>query len=122
MLVAGISPLILLLVVGFQFFSSTTKSKLFYSPDGKTALQVEDETSGALGGSTYIPLYSHHGLFSHLIYVGEFGSVRLDDVRWVNDREVLISYPLSPQYRAPYKCGGTFGDIRVQCAPRMPDP
>jgi hypothetical protein len=116
-LVAGVSLVVLLLLIGAGFMSKSTYSELLYSPDRRFALRVESESSGALGGDTDIVLTSHHGLASHLIYVGEFGSVRLDDVRWVNDRDVLISYPLSPQDRPPYKCGGTFGDIQVLCIP-----
>ena len=118
-LVAGISALILLLFLGGRVISKSANSELLYSPDRRLALRVESESTGALGGGTDILLYSHHGLTSRFIYVGEYESVQLDDVHWVNDREVLISYPKSPQDRPPYKCGGTFGNIQVQCAPRM---
>jgi hypothetical protein len=118
-LVAGVSLLLLLMFLGVELMSKSTNSELLYSPDRKFALRVESETSGALGGDTDILLYSHHGMASHRIYVGEFWSVRLEDIRWVNNRELLISYPMSPSDRPPYECGGTFGDIKVQCAPNM---
>ena len=72
--------------------SATTESDYVYAPGGRNAFRVTDSSQGALGGSTYITLYSWHGLIRNLIYVGDYASTRAAIVSWNGSEAVTVRY------------------------------
>ncbi len=85
-----------------------------YSPDRKRALRVDYADSGALGGVTFVMLYSNHGLQSDVIFSQEGRTVRPENLRWISDSEILVPYSIySPRY-SPQVCAGP-ARVKVRC-------
>jgi len=94
--------------------AATTHSNALYSPDRSQTIRSDDYDAGALGGWTSIYVYANHGLTSHRIYSGSWKSAEIKDISWLNNSEILISYPQWSSEDKPYLCGGT-AHLRVTC-------
>ncbi|SNT06962.1 hypothetical protein SAMN05421770_10429 [Granulicella rosea] len=115
-LLIGLSGFLLFLFGFFLlFFSETTASAPVFSPDGKRAFRVLDHDGGALGGDTDVTVYSHHGLYSHVIFSGRWKQAESSNVHWQGNSAVSVGYDTG--YGAnSFWCGGGQG-VEVTCAP-----
>jgi hypothetical protein len=95
-------------------FDVTTHSTPIYSPDHLSALRITDVDSGALGGYTWVGLYSHHGLIGRSIFSGDWKAAEPQTVRWLNDSEIVIGYHASYIHRPTCK---SVNGISVKCEP-----
>ena len=75
-----------------------------YSPNGKIAARTETSSEGALGGDTFVTLYTAHGFSTKTIFSGDLQSVRDSDIQWLDDSHLVIHY-------VPYR----ERDIRNSC-------
>jgi hypothetical protein len=112
----GVSSLFLLLSVACG--GVTEHSEPIYSPDRKHAIRITINDAGALGGSTVVDLYSFHGLIANRIATGDWTSPKSEDVKWLGNAEVLISYKNG--LRPPDKCKSA-QSVVVRCDPPPPN-
>jgi hypothetical protein len=104
------------LIAGVLFFGlgelTESHSAAIYSPDRKHAIRVENSDEGAVGGSTFVVLYSVHGLRTDMIFLGEGGAIQAKDIYWISNEAVLVSYhhPSQP----PRVCASARG-VTVRC-------
>jgi len=92
----------------------TNHSTAIYSPDHLRALRINDTDSGALGGYTWVTLYSHHGLIGRTIFAGDWKAVEPQTVQWLNDSQIVIHYDAS--YLDHPTCKSVSG-VSVRCEP-----
>jgi hypothetical protein len=78
------------LLVSWASFSEN--SVPIYSPDHGYAIGVHGIDEGAVGGATEVTLYSLHGLRGDPIFLGEWGAVKAEDIHWITNDSVLVSY------------------------------
>jgi hypothetical protein len=78
----------------------TSVSAPIYSPDHKHALRIED-FGDRTGSNTHVYLYSHFGFNVNAVFSGSWKSVRPEDISWINDSEISITYRDS---KLPYSC------------------
>jgi hypothetical protein len=70
-----------------------TYSEPIYSPSRKMAARiVEYDASGLGGADDTVKVFTAHGFSSDVVFFGEFKSVRDQNIRWMNDSELEISY------------------------------
>jgi hypothetical protein len=107
--------LVIIGLVGGLFFGlgslSGSNSASIDSPDRKHAIRIENSDEGALGGDTFVILYSAHGLVSDAIFSGEWKVVEAKDVRWFGNTTVRITYRANP-YRMTCQSAR---EIEVKC-------
>jgi hypothetical protein len=88
-------------------------SAAVYSPNRKTAARIDDyNTSGFGGADTSVELFTFHGLKQDIVYVGDFETVGVNELRWKNDSELEIYYD-GPSC----DCKGT-QRVLVRCIPK----
>lgn len=104
----------LLLFIGWgMLWTVTSCSKPIFSPDHKRAARVTDEDAGALGGDTAVKIFTNYGFYNGTILTGDWKIVEAKDIHWLNNSELLITYPVTTGDNQPH-CKD-FGDIRVIC-------
>lgn len=88
-----------------------------YSPSGTMAVRVENSDGGATDGESFVVLYWAHGLRQQTIFWGPFGTVKVGDIRWINDSSVSIHY--STEFSGDsYHCYAAPA-VSVDCSPRL---
>jgi hypothetical protein len=95
-------------------FNVTTHSIPIYSPDHSRALRITDVDSGALGGYTFITLYSYHGLVGRTIFAGDWRATEPRAVQWITNSQVAVRYDAS--YIHPPRCNWASG-VSISCEP-----
>jgi multisubunit Na+/H+ antiporter MnhB subunit len=63
-----------------SLWNATTHSIPIYSPDKLRAVRITNVDSGALGGYTFVTLYSHRGLMSKNIFSGDWGDTKPHEI------------------------------------------
>jgi hypothetical protein len=93
--------------------ATTSISPPTYSPDHRHALRIEDDKIDS-GARTTVYLYSGHGFIVSRVFYGTLGSVKAEDLHWLSNSEVLISYahPSDKQF-----CKST-QQVKVSVEPR----
>lgn len=90
-----------------------TYSSPMYSPNRKMAARIWDyDLSGFGGADSSVELFATHGLRVKVVFHGDFRSI--DDVRWFDDRRLLVRYHKYPEGRQPDCVSPTFG-VDVVC-------
>jgi hypothetical protein len=106
----AIGSLFTLLAIGCD--STDSRSAAIYSPDHEHAIRITTFDLGATGGGTLVDLYSFHGLIENRIATGEWRSLGPEDVKWIGNAEVMISFKKA--FRRPDWCEST-RSIKVRC-------
>lgn len=66
-------------------------SAAVYSPNRKTAARIDDYNASGFGGAdTSVELFTFHGLKQDIVYLGDFKTVEVNELRWRNDSELEI--------------------------------
>lgn len=113
-LLALASSLLLLVDGCTELTTATEASSPLYSPDHKRAVVVRDWDFGALGGGTYLDMYSYGGLFEEHIAGGDWKIIQAQDIRWTSNSDLILGY--SPEYGSKPSCESSV-DVRVTCVP-----
>jgi hypothetical protein len=108
--------LVFCLVLFFQSLTSTSRTEMVYSPDSRKAAQVTDFDYGATGGDTDVDLYSYWGIKKENIVMGTWKVVERKEVRWLSDRELLITY--DGRFGQMPHCENA-GSVVVKCIPAV---
>jgi hypothetical protein len=88
----------------FKFgYAQVGFSSPVFSPDRKHAIRIEDDGIDSKA-STTVYLYSNHGFIVDRVFQGTWKAVKVTDVRWLSNSEVLIIYGKSSQ---KYYCAST---------------
>ncbi len=119
-LVSSPIALVAALFLGLQVLTPgcETYSVPLYSPKHDKLVRVTTDDEGALGGNSQVELLTYHGISSTYIYVGDWKTVDIKDVRWIDDRHISILYDASPE---THFCTST-ASVRVDCATKPPPP
>ncbi len=91
-----------------------TRSAPIYSPDHKHAIRITVLDLGGTGGGTFVDLYSFHGLIENRIADGEWKSLGPEDVKWIGNAQLFISF--RKESGPPYWCKSA-QSIEVSCDP-----
>jgi hypothetical protein len=110
-LVGTVALLLLLLLEVASSLESN--SKLVYSPTGRVAARVTTNDEGALGGSTFVQVFSTHGFHQDSVYLGDWGSVGAGDLHWKDDSHLEVHH----ESASMYWCKST-RTVVVECRPR----
>jgi hypothetical protein len=87
-----------------------TYSAPIYSPNHKMAVRVAEYNASGFGGAdTSVELFDCHGLFSKVVFLGEWKSVETSNIRWKSDSELEVLYQ-----GTPYRCTST-PRVMVRC-------
>jgi hypothetical protein len=87
-----------------------------YSPNGKIAARTETSDEGALGGDTFVTLYTTYGFSTKSIFHGGTVTVRDNDIRWLDDSHLVVHYKLYGGLDEVKFCEGT-ARVQVTCVP-----
>jgi hypothetical protein len=93
-----VSGLVLICSLAFWSFywlmpNPWTYSAPIYSPNHRMAARVAEYNASGFGGAdSSVELFGYGGLFSKVVFFGEFGSVGASDIRWKSDSELEISF------------------------------
>ena len=110
-LLLGLSLFALMVFVALvSILPGNTYSEPVYSPNRKMAARIAEYNASGLGGADdTVKLFTDHGFYSDIVFLGEFKSVRRENIRWKSDSELEISYE-----GAPYQCTST-RRVQVLC-------
>jgi hypothetical protein len=87
-----------------------TYSAPIYSPNHRMAARVAEYNASGFGGAdTSVELFNYHGLFSNVVFLGEWKSVEASNIRWKSDSELDVFYQ-----GTPYRCTST-RRAKVRC-------
>jgi hypothetical protein len=101
---------LLFLVMLVSGLPGNTYSEPVYSPNGKMAVRIAEYNASGLGGADdTVKLFTDHGFRSDAVFLGEFKSVKAQNIRWKSDSELEIFYE-----GTPYQCTST-RRVRVLC-------
>jgi hypothetical protein len=101
---------LLFLVVLVSSLPGNTYSEPVYSPSRKMAARIVEYNASGLGGADdTVRLFTAHGFRSDVVFLGEFKSVKAQNIRWKSNSELEISYE-----GTPYQCTSTRG-VKVIC-------
>ncbi len=90
-------------------------SEPVYSPNKDLAVRIVEYNASGLGGADdTVELFSRHGLSSDSVFIGEFDSVKVQNIRWKSDSELEILYRGTLQ-----KCTST-RRVQVRCLSSQP--
>lgn len=101
---------VLFLVTTVSSLPGNTYSEAVYSPNRKMAARIVEYNASGLGGADdTVKLFTAHGFSSDVVFLGEFKSVKAQNIRWKSDSEVEISYQ-----GTLYQCTST-RSVKVLC-------
>jgi hypothetical protein len=58
-----------------------------------------------------VELFAAHEFKSRVVFLGEYGSVEIANVRWKDDSELEVLY-----HGTAYNCTGAF-NVKIRCVP-----
>jgi hypothetical protein len=82
----------LVVTVGILPIGCLSYSPSIYSPNGRMAARIRISDEGATGGEDTVEIRSLHGFKQDDVFLGGWASVDRDDIRWLSDSELTISY------------------------------
>jgi hypothetical protein len=69
-----------------------TYSVPIYSPNGKIAARIRTGGTGGIGSANIVELWSLHGFKEDVVFNVGWGGIEPQDIRWINDSELMIIY------------------------------
>jgi hypothetical protein len=109
-----VAILLLSLFALTQLMGCNTHGIPQYSSDGRAAARTETFDSGALGGSTSVTVYAAHGFNTKTVYLGDYRSVKDNDLQWIDDSHLVIHYSHYEGYDEGASCKGN-NMVKVTC-------
>lgn len=110
----GVAALLVLFAILSNLLGCETHGKAVYSPNGKIAARIETSDEGATGGSSFVRLYTEHGLRTRTVFLGGWRSVEDGDLTWDGDAVLNIRYDHYAGYNEAGTCTGMDG-VHVHC-------
>jgi hypothetical protein len=115
---AGAFGVAVLCALNWGPLNPNTYSTPLYSPNGKMAARIHEYNASGFGGAdSSVELFTARGFRSGAAFSGEYQSVK--QIRWIDDRHLLISYYDHSEY--PHPCVSRVFDVDVVCD-RVPLP
>ena len=115
--IAATGILLGLLLLVTRLSGCESVSSPIYSPSRRVAARVYDYDEGATGGGTQVKLFWAQGLRQANVFAGPWKAVEPQDVYWISDSELMLSYRAD----APsdqYACKGTSA-VHLVCVPKQ---
>jgi len=99
-----------ILTIGGAFPNPNSYSVPVYAPDRRAAARVWNYDPGPLGkAESYVEVFTAHGFRSHVVFSGEWQSIKAENIRWIGDTQLELS-----SAEPAWSCVGTT-NISVQC-------